>query len=90
VHNQLENTLATVEAIIKRFVPKRKTQTVITRETRLAEDLEIDSPRMIDIVLEVEDQFQISLEEVDAQKTATVGDLLDLIERKASRREESR
>jgi acyl carrier protein len=85
VHNQLDNTLTTVEAIIKRFAPKRKTQTVITRETRLAEELEIDSPRMIDIVLEVEDQFQISLEEVDAQKTATVGDLLDLIERKAAR-----
>ena len=84
MNNQLDIKLSTVEAIIKRFAPKQKTQQVITRETRLAEDLEIDSPRMIDIVLEVEDRFQVSLEDVDAQNTATVGDLLDLIERRAA------
>jgi len=83
--NQTATTMTTIEEIISRFAPKGKVKRPLTRETRLIEDLGIDSPRMIDIVLEVEDRFLVSLEDVDVQNTATVGDFLDLLESRAPR-----
>jgi acyl carrier protein len=77
--------LISIVEIIIRFAPKSKAGTAITRETRLSQDLEIDSPRMIDIVLELEDHFGITLEDVDVQNTATIGDLLDIVQERAAR-----
>ncbi len=79
--NLTESTLTAVEEIVIRFAPKRQKRAPVTRETHLQEDLEIDSPRMIDIVLEVEDRFGITLQDADIQSAQTVGDILDMIER---------
>jgi len=81
MQNQTETTGSSIEEIVKRFAPKRHNKIAITRETRF-EDLEIDSPRMIDIVLELEDRFDICLEDVEVQATGTMGDLIDLVERR--------
>ena len=81
--NQHDTALSAIEEIVVRFAPKRQERTPITRETRLREDLEIDSPRMIDIVLEVEDRFAVTLEDDDIQNSQTVGDILDLVEQRA-------
>jgi acyl carrier protein len=81
METQTQTTLAALEEIVVRFAPKRQTKIEITRGTRLVQDLEVDSPRMIDIVLEVEDRFGVSLGDIDVQNAATIGDLLDLIER---------
>jgi len=78
---QPQTTLAALEEIVIRFAPKRQSKSAITRDTHLVQDLEIDSPRMIDIVLEVEDRFGVSLGDIDVQNTTTVGELLDLVER---------
>ena len=82
--NQTVTTLTTIQEIICRFAPKRRNDVAISRDTRLVEDLGIDSPRMIDIVLEVEDRFGVSLEDVDVQDTETVGELLALVEKRAA------
>ena len=74
------DTLPALEEIVSRFAPKQRAGVAFARETKLADDLGIDSPRMIDIVLEVEDRFGVSLDDVDVEKTATVGDLLHAIE----------
>jgi acyl carrier protein len=78
MQNSIE--LSAIEEIVRRFAPKQRTNVTIATETKLADELGIDSPRMIDIVLEVEDRFGISLEDVDVDKTATVGDLLLAVE----------
>jgi acyl carrier protein len=74
--------MTTIGEIVRRFAPQSLAKLPITRQTRLVEDLGIDSPRMIDIVLEVEDHFDVCLEDADVQETGTVGALLDLIERR--------
>jgi acyl carrier protein len=84
MQSQTDNTLVSLEGILTRFIPKRPNRPAFTTETRLVEDLEVDSPRMIDIVLEVEDRFGVSLEDVDVQKTRTIGDLLNLIAGRAA------
>ncbi len=83
--NQTAPLMTTIEEIIVRFAPQKRGKPAISRESRLSDDLGIDSPRMIDIVLEMEDRFSISLEDVDVENTATVGDLVDLVEKRTAR-----
>jgi len=75
-----KSVVQTLEQIIRRFAPKHRGETQLTRQTRLVEDVGIDSPRMIDIVLEIEDRLGLTIEDDEVQRVATFGDLVTLIE----------
>ena len=51
----------------------------ITMETSILDDLKINSARLVDIVLDFEDLFDIEVEDEDADKVATVGDGVNLV-----------
>lgn len=51
---------------------------------RLVEDLKLDSIRLLTLAMEVEDRFQIRLDEDDEASIHTVDDLVSLILRKLS------
>ncbi|MCP3959843.1 MAG: acyl carrier protein [bacterium] len=51
-------------------------------ETRLVEDLELDSIRLLTLAMEVEDRFEICLDEEDEEGIVTVADLVDVVGRK--------
>lgn len=67
-----------LEAIIRRFAPQNR-ELRLTPTTHLVNEAGIDSPRMIDIVLEVEDQFGIIVDDADVQKVRTFGELVALV-----------
>ena len=46
---------------------------------RLVEDLRLDSIRLLTLAMEVEDHFQICLDEEDEAQIQTIGDLVGLI-----------
>ena len=69
-----------LEEIVRRFAPKNRA-VAIQPETHLIHDAGIDSPRMIDIVLDVEDRFGFTIEDQDVQKVQTFGDLVTLVTR---------
>ena len=69
-----------LEEIIRRFAPKHRGEIPLTTQTRLVDDAGIDSPRMIDIVLEIEDRLGLTIDDDEVQKVATFGDLVCLIE----------
>lgn len=53
----------------------------INDETRLVEDLDIDSLGMVDLVMQIEDCFDVVLPtNSDLSKIKTFGDVVDLIE----------
>lgn len=54
----------------------------LTRETPLVETLALDSLKRLTLVIEVEDRFQVCLDEADEATIETAGDLLDTIRRK--------
>src|SRR5262249_2683861 len=68
-----------LEAIIRRFAPQNRGELRLTQTTHLVNEAGIDSPRMIDIVLEVEDQFGIVVDDADIQKVRTFGELVALV-----------
>lgn len=51
----------------------------IKMETSILNDLKINSARLVDIVLDFEDEFDIEVGDDDADKVATVGDGVNLI-----------
>ena len=51
----------------------------IKRETSFVNDLGADSLDVVELVMEFEDQFEISIPDEDASKIATVGNAIDYI-----------
>jgi acyl carrier protein len=68
-----------MEGIVRRFAPKTKMQGPFTPQTNLLDDVGIDSASMIDIVLEIEDRFGVTIEDDDSQGVKTFGQLMDLV-----------
>jgi acyl carrier protein len=52
---------------------------LITDETRLIEDLKVNSARLVDIILETEDKFSIAIDDYSADGMRTVGDAVNMI-----------
>ena len=54
----------------------------ITIDTSFTDDLNADSLDLVDLIMDVEDVFEIEVEDDDAKGISTVGDLVKYIEDK--------
>ena len=57
----------------------------ITRETSFVNDLNADSLDTVELVMEFEDEFELSIPDEDAEKIQTVGQAIDYIKEHASK-----
>ncbi len=53
----------------------------ITRDTDIVEDLGVDSLDIAELLLTLEDEFDITIPEEDIAKLKTVGDLVDFMDK---------
>ncbi len=60
-------------------VPKEE----VTRESSFVDDLKADSLDVVELVMEFEDEFEITIPDDDYDKIKTVGDAINYIEEKA-------
>lgn len=69
---------ARVRSIIcgQRDLPESK----VTLEARFIDDLEFDSLDIFDLVQKLEDEFEVSIPDEDAESIATVGDAVRYIQ----------
>ncbi|SEN15414.1 acyl carrier protein [Lihuaxuella thermophila] len=51
----------------------------VTLEAGIKEDLGADSLDVVDLIMELEDEFEMSIEDEDAEKITTVGDIVEYI-----------
>jgi acyl carrier protein len=49
-------------------------------ESTTLEQLEVNSARMIDIVIELEDQFKVTIDDSNSPKLKTVNDIVSLVD----------
>jgi len=56
----------------------------ITMEAALKDDLKIDSLDAVELILELEDEFDVKIEDNEAQAFVTVGDMVELLEKKVA------
>ncbi len=54
----------------------------VTLESNIREDLGADSLDMVDLIMSIEDAFDIKVEESDTASIKTVGDIVGYIEKK--------
>jgi acyl carrier protein len=56
----------------------------VNEKTLILKDLKINSARIIDIILDVEEEFEIEIDDVSMEQIITLGDLAGLIRMKIS------
>lgn len=66
-------------AIIDPYIDEKGLTTDISESSDLINDLNINSAHMVDIVLDIEEKFDIMIEDDFIGKMDTVGDALDII-----------
>lgn len=70
--------------IIKIYLPEDVSVDDISEESHFINELNINSANLVDIVLDVEDAFDIRLENEDMDEMQTVKDALQIIDIKLS------
>lgn len=53
----------------------------VARQTRFIEDIGADSLDIVELVMELEEEFEITIPDEQAEKIKTVGEAIDYIER---------
>lgn len=76
--------LQKLEPIIKTYVTQADVPSEIKDDTHLLRDLKINSAHLIDIVLDVESAFEISISDEEVEKMDTVGSAVELIKNKTT------
>jgi acyl carrier protein len=75
--------VADVEATVIKIVAEQLgvDESEITRETSFVNDLNADSLDTVELVMEFEDAFDLSIPDEDAEKIQTVGQAIEHIEK---------
>lgn len=74
-----DDVFSKVLDILGKYSKSEITADSISMETSILDDLKINSARLVDIVLDFEDAFDIEVDDDDADSVITVGDGVNLI-----------
>lgn len=68
-----------VRAVVAEYIGKDRA--AITAASRLDEEIATDSLERIEILMQIEDEFEVEIQDDDALKLVTIGDAIALVER---------
>jgi len=71
-----------VLAIIMKYSKSGLAAADIKPETSLLGDLQVNSARLVDIIIDFEEEFDIEIEDSEADSVTTVQDAVDMVSRK--------
>jgi acyl carrier protein len=74
--------LDTLRRLIKPYVQDEEAFAQLTEDTDFIRDLKINSAHLVDIILDVEDEFDIEIEDEAMENMLTVKSALAIIEEK--------
>ena len=77
-----EKLITSLQKIVKPYIQDQKAFENLTEETDFINDLKINSANLIDIILDLEDEFDIEIDEESMEKMLSVKSALDIIENK--------
>lgn len=69
-----------LKTIMKQYLEEEIDLSTITMETDLIQDLKINSMHIVDIILDLEDEFDIEITDDDAEQMLTVGKSIEIIQ----------
>ncbi len=76
------DTMADVKKILTRFAKNKAALETASAETRIRKDLGVSSANLVDVLLEFEEAFNISISDSELSQIDTVGDAVRIVEMK--------
>lgn len=78
--------MSKIEARVKEIIVEKfgVSESEVTNEANFTNDLSADSLDRVELIMEIEDEFNISIPEEEAEKIATVGDAIKFVEEKVA------
>ncbi|MBF0442143.1 MAG: acyl carrier protein [Oligoflexales bacterium] len=70
-----------VVSIISKHAQNRSALVSVTGSTHILNDLQVNSARLVDIILDFEDKFNVAISDDDADRIETVGDAVSMVEK---------
>ena len=74
--------ITSLQKIIKPYVQNQEAFKNLSEETDFINDLKINSANLVDVILDVEDEFDIEIDNESMEKMLSVKSALDIIETK--------
>lgn len=71
-----------VKEILEPYVKNQEAFDSLSEDTSILDDLQVNSARLVDIILAFEDEFDIEVDDESADQVVTIGDALELIREK--------
>jgi acyl carrier protein len=75
-------TFNRVVGIIRPYVKNQEALAHVSADTSILDDLKVNSARLVDIILEMENEFDVELGDDEADKVRTIGDAVSIIDAK--------
>lgn len=77
-----EEIVEKVKEILEPYVKNKAAFAKLSESTSILEDLQVNSARLVDIILAFEDEFEIQIDDESADQVGTIEDAVDLIREK--------
>tara|TARA_B100000579_G_C22043101_1_gene493571 strand:- start:192 stop:443 length:252 start_codon:yes stop_codon:yes gene_type:complete len=77
-----EKLITSLQKIVKPYIQDQKAFENLNEETDFINDLKINSANLIDIILDLEDEFDIEIDDESMENMLSVKSALDIIENK--------
>ena len=81
----MEPILEKLKIILLKYTYEKQLIDAINEKTLILRDLKINSARIIDIILDVEEEFEIEVDDISMEKIISIGDLTKVIQNKISK-----
>ena len=65
--------------IVKRFAKDQEALAQVNNDTKILADLKVNSARLVDVILDLETQFDLEVGDDEADRVRTVGDVVHMI-----------
>ncbi|RNC88101.1 MAG: acyl carrier protein [Winogradskyella sp.] len=79
-----QDLIAKLKAIVSPYVQDEDAFKVLNEDTDFIKDLKINSANLVDIILDIEDEFDIRLENEDMEKMLDVKSAMAIVKEKLS------
>ena len=77
-----QDIISKIKTIVTPYTQRKEGLSEFTESTNFLNDLEINSANLVDVVLDVEDEFDIEIDNESMEGMMTVGDARDIIVKK--------
>ncbi len=77
-----EKILKEMVEILRPYTKDVAVLDAVTKDTHILDDLQVNSARLVDVIIKCEDVFGIEIDDDEADKIRTIGDAVGVIEAK--------